>query len=58
MEEILCCEDGETEAQRAQRGSRCPIPGTIPGQGPWGSEQPSLVADVPADGREVRVDNL
>jgi len=32
----------------AQRGGRCPIPGTIRGQVGWGSEHPDPVADVPA----------
>ena len=38
-------------AQVAQRGGRCPIPGTIQGQVGRGSEQPDLVEDVPAHGR-------
>ena len=44
-------EGGETLAQVAQRGGRCPIPGTIPGQVGRGSEHPDLVGDVPAHGR-------
>jgi len=35
----------------AQRGSGGPIPGNIPGQVGWGSEQPGLVEGVPAHGR-------
>ena len=41
-------EDGETLAQVAQRGGRCPIPGNIQGPVGRGSEQPDLVEDVPA----------
>ena len=44
-------EGGETPAQVAQKGGRCPIPGNIPGQVGRGSEQPDLVEDVPAHGR-------
>jgi len=43
-------EGGETLAWVAQRGGRCPIPGTIPGQVGRGSEHPALVEDVPAHG--------
>jgi len=50
-EELVYAEGGETLAQVAQRGGRCPIPGTIPGQVGWGSEHPDLVGDVPAHGR-------
>jgi len=39
--------------QVAQRGSRCPIPASMQGQVWWGSEQPDLIEDVPACGREV-----
>jgi len=39
---------GEALAQIAQRGGRCPIPGNIQHQVGRGSEQPDLVADVPA----------
>ncbi|KAK4825069.1 hypothetical protein QYF61_023073 [Mycteria americana] len=42
---------GETLAQVAPRGGRCPVPGNIPGQVGRGSEQPALVEDVPARGR-------
>jgi len=42
---------GETLAQVAQRGGRCPILGTILGQVGRGSEHPDLVGDVPAHGR-------
>jgi len=41
-------ESGETLEQVAQRGSRCPIPGTIQGQVGQSSEKPDLVKDVPA----------
>ena len=41
---------GETLAQVAQRGGRCPSPGITPGQVGWGSEQLDPV-DVPAHGR-------
>ena len=55
-EEILHCEGGETPAEVAQRGGRCPIPGNIPGQVERGSEQPDPVEDVPAHGRGAGVD--
>jgi len=42
----------------AQRGGRCPIPGNMPSQVGWGSEQPDPVEDVPACGREVGLDDL
>ena len=51
-------EGGETLEQVAQRGGRCPIPGTIQGQVGRGSEQPDLVEDVPAHGRGVGLDAL
>ena len=47
-EDIFYKEGDETLAQVAQRGGRCPIPGSIQGQVGWGSEQPDLVEDVPA----------
>ncbi|XP_066173956.1 VPS10 domain-containing receptor SorCS2-like [Sylvia atricapilla] len=37
---ILCCEDGETLAQVAQRSCRFLIPGSVEGQSGWGSEKP------------------
>lgn len=51
-------DDSERLAQIALRGWRCPILGIIPGQAVWGSEQPALVADVPADCRGVGLDEL
>jgi len=51
-------EDGETLAQVAQRGGRCPIPVNIQGQDGWGSEQPGVVEDVPEHCRGVGLDNL
>jgi len=51
-------EGGETLAQAAQRGGRCPIPGNIQDQGGRGSEQPDLVEDVPAHCRGVGLDGL
>jgi len=51
-------EGGETLAQVAQRGGRCPIPGNIPGQVGRGSEQPDPVEDVPAHCRGVGLDAL
>jgi len=51
-------EGGETLAQVAQRGDRCPIHGNIQGQVGWGSEQPGLVADVHAHCRGLEVDDL
>jgi len=46
--EFFCDEGGETPAQVAQRGGRCPIPGNIQGQVGRGSEQPAPAADVPS----------
>ena len=51
-------EGGETVAQVAQRGGRCPIPGNVQGQVGRGSEHPDLVEDVPAHGRGVELDDL
>jgi len=51
MEAIFYNKGGETLAQVAQAGGRCPIPGNIPGQVGRGSEQPGLVEAVPAHGR-------
>lgn len=39
-------EGGKTQAQAAQRGIRCPIPGNIAGQVGWCSGQSDLVEDV------------
>jgi len=39
----LYIEDGETLAQVAQRGGRCPVPGNVQGQVGRGSEQPDGV---------------
>jgi len=36
------CKGGETLAQVAHRGGRCPIPGNFQGQVGWGFEQPDL----------------
>ena len=51
-EEILPLEGGETLAQVAQRSCGCPLPGSVQGQVGWSSEQPGLVEDVPAQGKE------
>jgi len=51
-EKILPWEGGEALAQVAQRGGRCPIPGNIPSQAGWGSEQPDPAEDVPAHCRD------
>ncbi|KAK4826629.1 hypothetical protein QYF61_010557 [Mycteria americana] len=48
-------EGGETLAQVAQRGGRCPNPGHIQGQVGRGSEQPDPVEGVPAHGRGIAV---
>jgi len=48
----------ETVALVSQRGGRCLVPRNIPGQVGWGSEQRSLVEDVPAHGRGVGLDDL
>jgi len=42
-EEIFYSEGGESLAQIAQRGGRCPIPGKIQDQVGQGSEQPDLL---------------
>jgi len=47
-EDIIYNECGETLAQVAERGGRCPIPGNIPGQVGQGSEQPDPLEGVPA----------
>ena len=57
-EEMFYDEGGETLAQVAQRGGRCPIPGNIQGQVGRGSEQPDRVEDVPAHGRGAGLDGL
>ena len=49
---------GETLAQVALRGGRCPIPGNTQGQAGQGSEQPDPVEDVPAHGRRIGLDDL
>ena len=51
-------EGGETLAQVAQRGGRCPIPGNIQGQVGQDSEQPDLAEDVPAHCRGVGLGDL
>jgi len=51
-------EGGETLAQVAQRGGRCPIPGNIQGQVGQVSEQRHLVEDVLAHCKEVGLDDL
>lgn len=40
---------GETMRKVAQRGDGCTIAENIQGQVEWGSEQPDLIVDVPAD---------
>jgi len=57
-EELFYHEGGETLAQVAQRGGRCPIPGNIQGQVGQGSEQPDPAEDVPAHCRGFRLDGL
>jgi len=56
--EILYNEGGEVLAQVTQRGSRCPTPGNLQGQGELGSEQLDLAVDVPAHGRDYGLDDL
>jgi len=51
-------QSGEILEKIAQRGIGGPIPGTIPGQAGWRSEQPGLVEDVPACCRGVGLDDL
>jgi len=55
---MLYREDGETLAQAAHRGGRCPIPGNISGQVGWGSEHPDSGEDVPAHCRGVGLGGL
>ena len=55
---MFYAEGGETLAQAAPRGGRCPIPGNIPGQAGRGSERPDLVGDVPAHCRGVGLGDL
>ena len=52
-EEVLHCEGGEALPQVAQRGSGCPLPGSVQGQVGWGFDQPAVVEGVPAPGRGV-----
>jgi len=47
-EDISYAEGGETLAQVAQRGGRCPSPGNTQGQVGWSLEQPDPGEDVPA----------
>jgi len=49
---------GETLERAAHRRGQCPIPGNIPGQAGWGSEQPAPVEDVPAHCRGIGLDDL
>ena len=46
-EEILHCEDGEAEAQAAQRSCGCPIPGGVQWQAGSDPGQPDLMAGNP-----------
>lgn len=46
------------EFQVAQRGGRCFISGTIPGEVVCSSEQPAVVDDVPDACRGVELDEL
>ena len=39
--------------EQVAQSSGSPIPGNIPGQVGWGSEQPDLVKEVPDHGRGV-----
>jgi len=48
----------EALEQVAQRGSGGPIPGNFQGRDGRGSEQPSLVEDIPARCRGVGLDDL
>ena len=57
-EEVLYNEGGKTLEQAAQRGGRCPIPGSIQGQVEQGLEQPDLVEDVPPHCRGFGLDDL
>jgi len=58
MEEIFYDKGGETLDQVAQRGGRCPMPGTIQAQVELGSEHPDGVEDVLTHCRGVGLDVL
>jgi len=57
-EEIFYDEGGETLEWVAQRGGRCPIPGSIQGQVGRCSEKPDLVEDLAAYGSGVGIDDV
>ena len=48
MEEVLYYEGGGAPEQVAQRGSGCPLTGSVQGQVGWGFEQPGVVEGIPA----------
>jgi len=50
---MVYSEGGEALAQVAQRSCGCPLLSSVQGQVGWSFEQPGLVEDVPAQGREV-----
>ena len=56
--EILHSGSGEALAQVAQRSCGCPLPGSVPGQAGWSSEQPGLVEGGPAPDRGLELDDL
>jgi len=47
-EDIFCNKGGEALEKIAQRGGRCPIPGSVPGHVGQGSEHPDPGEDVSA----------
>lgn len=42
----------------AERTCGYPIIGSVQGQASWSLEQPDLMTDVPANGREIGLDDL
>ena len=48
--EVLHRESGEVQAQAAQRGCGCSVPGGVQGQVGWGPGQPALVPDLEVGG--------
>ena len=48
----------EALGQVAWRTCGCLIPGSLPGQAGWGSEQPGVVEGAPAHGKGLEIDNL
>ena len=54
----LYYESSDTLEQVAQRGSECPLPGSIQGQAGWSFEQPGLVGGISACSRGLELEDL